>query len=66
MVNTGLILFGAAESQGGAVNHSFAKRSMVIDHFREDGLEGLLTLIGVRATVARSDAENVLNVIQSV
>ena len=64
MVNTGLILFGAAESQGGAVNHSFAKRSMVIDHFREEGLSGLLTLIGVRATVARSDAEAVLNVIQ--
>jgi glycerol-3-phosphate dehydrogenase len=64
MVNTGLILFGTKKSQGGDVNHSFGKRSMLIDHLREDNIEGLLTLIGVRATVARRDAERVIGIIQ--
>ena len=63
IINTGLILFGSGKDQGGKKNHSFGKRSMMIDHSREGNLEGLLTLIGVRATVARRDAQNVLDII---
>jgi glycerol-3-phosphate dehydrogenase len=64
MVNTGLILFGMQKNQNGNLKHSFGKRSMLIDHYREDNLEGLFTLIGVRATVARQDAQDVLDIIQ--
>jgi glycerol-3-phosphate dehydrogenase len=62
-INTGLILFGTQEDQGGKTDHSFGKRSMVIDHREENNIDGLVTLIGVRATVARRDAQKVLDVI---
>jgi glycerol-3-phosphate dehydrogenase len=63
IVNTGLILFGTEKDQARKTNHSFGKRSMMIDHFKEDNLEGLATLIGVRATVARLDAQKMLDII---
>jgi len=63
MVNTGLILFGMQKNQNGNSKHSFGKRSMLIDHYSEDNLEGLFTLIGVRATVARQDAQDLLDII---
>jgi glycerol-3-phosphate dehydrogenase len=62
-INTGLILFGAENDQGRKANHSFGKRSMLIDHLKEQNLEGLLTLIGVRATVARKDAQETIDFI---
>jgi glycerol-3-phosphate dehydrogenase len=62
-INTGLILFGTEEAQGGISDHSFGKRSMVIDHRKENNIDGLITIIGVRATVARRDSEKVLDVI---
>lgn len=63
MVNTGLILFGDKKNQVGGRAHSFGKRSILIDHEREDKLEGLLTLIGVRATMARKEAEKTVDLI---
>ena len=62
-INTGLILFGTEEAQRGIADHSFGKRSMVIDHRKENNIDGLITIIGVRATVARRDSEKVLDVI---
>lgn len=59
MVYSGLILFG--ENQPGSENLRFGKRSLVIDHGREDGLEGLWTLLGVRATTARGMAEKTIS-----
>ena len=60
-VNTGLILFGNEHQE--ASSHKFAKRSMLIDHERQHDIEGLITLIGVRATTARSMAERALDLI---
>ena len=62
-INTGLILFGTEDDQGGKTNHSFGKRSMLIDHLEEHNLEGLYSLIGVRATVARKDAQAAIDLI---
>jgi glycerol-3-phosphate dehydrogenase len=62
-VNTGHILFGSEAAQGSAIEHSFAKRSLLIDHVR-DGVEGIVTIIGARATVARGDAEKIMNLVQ--
>ncbi len=36
---------------------SFGKRSLLIDHSKEHSIEGIITLIGVRATIARGMAE---------
>jgi glycerol-3-phosphate dehydrogenase len=64
-INTGLILFGTEMDQGGKTNHSFGKRSMIVDHFKQDNLEGLITMIGVRATIARLDAQKTLDLISA-
>jgi len=45
-----LTLFG--ENKPGAENLSYGKRSRIIDHAKVHGLEGLITLIGVRFTTA--------------
>jgi glycerol-3-phosphate dehydrogenase len=42
---------------------SFGKRSRVIDHEKEHSVKGLLSLIGVRATVARWDSKKVISYI---
>jgi glycerol-3-phosphate dehydrogenase len=60
-VNTGLTLF--SESTPGSTRMSFGKRSKVIDHEREHQIKGLLSLIGVRATVARWDSKKVISYI---
>lgn len=62
MINTGLTLFGSTDKQGN-MKMSFGKRSRIIDHKNENRLEGLLTLIGVRATTARGMAEKVINLV---
>jgi glycerol-3-phosphate dehydrogenase len=62
VINTGLTLFGA-EDQQGTQKVSFGKRTLLIDHGREHGLEGLVTLIGVRATTARGKAEKAVDMI---
>jgi glycerol-3-phosphate dehydrogenase len=61
MWNAGLILFG--ENKPGAVDLSFGKRSRLIDHAKDHGLEGLITLIGVRYTTARRDAARAIDMV---
>jgi glycerol-3-phosphate dehydrogenase len=63
MINTGHILFGPKTAQGPENEHSFAKRSLLIDHAK-DGIDGLVTIIGARATVARGAAEKTMNLVQ--
>ncbi len=58
LVNTGLILFGDARQD--ERSHDFGKRSLLIDHAREHGIEGLITLVGVRSTVARVMADRTM------
>ncbi len=62
MINMGLTLFGEEERQG-AKQISFGKRSQVIDHKNTHGIEGLFTLIGVRATTARGMAIEAIEMI---
>lgn len=52
--NAGLVPFGDNDSD--AVNLSYGKRSILIDHAKRDGIAGLVTLIGIRYTMARGDA----------
>lgn len=59
LTNAGLTLFGVNEP--GAVNLSYGKRSRLIDHKTEHGVAGLITVVGVRATVARGVAEEAVN-----
>ncbi len=61
MVNFGLILF--EENKEGVAEISFGKRSVLIDHEKTHHVNGLVTLIGVRATTARGEAEKAVNLI---
>ncbi len=61
VVNTGLILF--AENREETSKISFGKRSILIDHGRKHNIEGLITLIGVRATTARGMAEKAVDLV---
>jgi glycerol-3-phosphate dehydrogenase len=61
MVNTGLTLFG--ETKPGSKKMSFGKRSLLIDHSKDHSIDGLITLIGVRATIARGMAEKAMKLI---
>ncbi len=59
IVNSGLTLFG--ENVPRATDLSYGKRSLLIDHAKEHNVDGLLTLIGVRATTARGTAEKAID-----
>lgn len=59
MVNTGLILYGAEDES--TREHHFGHESLLFDHSRRNGVEGIVTLIGVRATMARGVAENAVD-----
>jgi len=59
MWNAGLVLFG--ENRPGAVHLSYGKRSKIVDHKKEHDIDGLITLVGVRYTTARSEAERVVD-----
>ncbi len=61
--NAGLVPFG--ENEEGAENLSYGKRSHLIDHKQEDGIDGLVTLIGIRYTTARGDAAKALDMVCS-
>ncbi len=52
--NAGLTLFGDNDPQ--ARDLRYGHRSLIIDHRRVHGLDGLITLIGVRFTTARNVA----------
>lgn len=62
LINTGLILFGSEGDQASSSDHSFAKRSVLHDH-RVDGIDGLITLVGARATVARGLGDRTLDLV---
>lgn len=59
LVNAGLVLFG--DNEQGAQNLSYGKRSMAVDHRERDGIEGIVTLVGIRWTTARLDAARVVD-----
>lgn len=59
LVNAGLILFGENEAE--ATNLSFGKRSLIIDHSKEHGVDGLITVVGVRYTTARGVGERAIH-----
>ena len=61
MILSGLTLFG--DNKPGQKDLRFAHRSRLIDHKEEHGIDGLVTLIGVRATMARGMAENTINLV---
>ena len=63
MCNAGLVPFG--ENEPGAVHLSYGKRSRLIDHEKEHGLQGLVTLIGIRYTMARGDAAKVMDLVSA-
>jgi glycerol-3-phosphate dehydrogenase len=61
MVNTGLTLFSSDNRENSKL--SFGKRSRIVDHGRTHKIDGIVTLIGVRATTARIMAEKVMHLI---
>jgi glycerol-3-phosphate dehydrogenase len=61
LTQCGLVLFG--ENRPGAKDLSYGKRSLLVDHEREAGLKGLVTLIGVRYTTARVEADTAVQLI---
>lgn len=61
MIYAGLTLFG--ENVPGQKNLRFGHRSMLIDHAAQHGIEGLVTLIGVRATTARGMGQVAINLV---
>jgi glycerol-3-phosphate dehydrogenase len=58
---SGLVLFGYNEP--GAVHLSYGKRSRLVDHFRDHGIQGLITLAGVRYTTARREAGKAVDLV---
>jgi glycerol-3-phosphate dehydrogenase len=61
LTQCGLVLFG--ENQPGAKDLSYGKRSLLVDHEKHAGLRGLVTLIGVRYTTARAEADTAVRLI---
>jgi glycerol-3-phosphate dehydrogenase len=59
--NCGLVPFGKSESSDEDL--SFGKESRFIDHTREHGVQGLVTLIGIRYTTGRGDAARALDLL---
>jgi glycerol-3-phosphate dehydrogenase len=58
--NCGLVPFGDGETAANEL--SFGKESRFFDH-RSQGIEGLVTLIGIRYTTARGDAAKALDLL---
>lgn len=59
--NAGLVLFG--DNQADAANLSYGKRSRLVDHAGSHGVGNLVSLIGIRYTMARKDAERTIDLI---
>jgi len=59
--NCGLVPFGKSESSDEDL--SFGKESRFIDHAREHGVQGLVTLVGIRYTTGRGDAARALDLL---
>lgn len=62
MWNAGLVPFG--ENNEDAQHLSYGKRSLVVDHAVTDNVDGLVSLVGIRYTMARSEAEKALDLLQ--
>jgi glycerol-3-phosphate dehydrogenase len=58
--NCGLVPFGDSRSSNGEL--SFGKESRYFDH-RKQGIEGLVTVIGIRYTTARGDSAKALDLL---
>ena len=61
MWNAGLVPFG--ENEPGQKHLSYGKRSHIIDHTKAHGIDNLVTLIGVRYTMGRGDAEKAMDLV---
>jgi len=59
--NAGYVLFGKNTENNS--RYSFGKRSVLIDHERQHQISGLITLIGVRFTTSRIEAERTLDLV---
>ncbi|HET7563626.1 MAG TPA: glycerol-3-phosphate dehydrogenase/oxidase [Gemmatimonadaceae bacterium] len=59
--NCGLVLFG--ENTPGATNLKYGHRSRLVDHAHADGVDGLVTVIGVRWTTARGVATTAIDMV---
>jgi glycerol-3-phosphate dehydrogenase len=59
--NSGLILSGDDPQKSD--EHSYAKRSQLIDHAKTHAIESLVTVIGVRYTTSRGVAEHVVDMV---
>lgn len=59
--NAGLVLFG--ENKPGAADLSYGKRSIIVDHRSKHGLEGLVSMIGLRYTTARGVADRAIDLV---
>ncbi len=57
----GLVLF--AENEPGARDLKYGHRSLIVDHARADGVAGLITLVCVRYTIARTEAAKVTDLV---
>ncbi len=64
LVHHGLVLFG--ENQPDARDLSYGKRSLLVDHGRTHGVAGLLSLLGVRYTTARSEAVGAIDAVEAL
>ena len=61
--NCGLVPFGDGKTSAGEL--SFGKESRFIDH-RNQGIDGLVTLIGIRYTTARGDAATAVDLLAAL
>jgi glycerol-3-phosphate dehydrogenase len=61
MWNAGLVPFG--ENPEGAEHLRYGHRSRLIDHARTDGVHNFVSLIGVRFTTGRYEAERAINLV---
>lgn len=59
--NAGLVPFG--DNPEGATNLRYGHRSRLVDHAGPDGIDNLITLIGVRFTTGRDDAERAVDLV---
>lgn len=59
--NAGLVLFG--DKQSGSQDLSYGKRSRLIDHSGTHGIDNLVSLIGIRYTMARKDAQRAIDLV---
>jgi glycerol-3-phosphate dehydrogenase len=61
MWHAGLVLFG--DNDRNARDLSYGKRSRLVDHAGRDGVEGLISMVGVRYTTARAVAEKAVDLV---